>query len=516
MSDNCISLQPLAQSDTSAPTVLPSINYTNQDFDSLKTRLALYVQQRFPNDFSDFFESDLGIMLIETWAFCADMLSFKIDQIANEPFIDTVSEIDNAFRIAQQVGFQPTPPIASRALFSFTINSLLTTDMVIPAGFAVTTGSPSGTITYELFSADPLNNPLYDQDIIIPAGSFTNTAVVGLEGQTIIDQYNSTGETNQSFVLYQSPVIYDSIRVDVDGTRWTQVDYFTDSNPRQEYRVSFDSNYEGAIQFGDGVGGAVPSQGSQIQVTYRIGGGVRGNIVTGAINIQSGFVVPGFGVTVPITVVNYTRGEFGYDGDGIEDIRRKLPAYNKAQDRAVTGEDYKALAELFVTPTNGQIGKATVVLRNSGCAGNVIDLYILSLDGTDGLINSNDQMKVELQSYFEEKKMISDYLCIKDGVVKFVDVLVDLNVNKFYRKFSAEITQKVNQRLALFFSLSNWEYGKPLRSTEIIQSLADIKEINSINLTFTTSDPSETGDIISAAYYEVIRSDNINIVLTFE
>jgi hypothetical protein len=516
MSDNCISLNPLTQSNTSAPTVLPSVNYTNQDFDSLKTRLALYVEQRFPNDFTDFFEADLGVMLLESWAFCADMLSFKMDQIANELFIDTVSEIENAFRIANQVGFQPTPPLAARALFSFTINSLLSTDMVIPAGFSVSTGSANGTINYELFPADPLNNPLYDQDIIIPAGSLTNTAIIGLEGQTLSDQFNSTGETNQAYVTLQSPVLFDSVRVDVDGTRWTQVDFFTDGQPRQEYRVSFDSSYNVTIQFGDGVGGAIPSQGSQIGITYRVGGGSRGNIVSGAIVVQSGFIVPGFGVTVPITITNYTRGEFGYDGDGIEEIRRKLPAYNKVQDRAVTGEDYKILAELFVTATNGQIGKATAVLRNSGCAGNVIDLYVLSLDGTDGLMISNDLMKVELGNYFEEKKMISDYLCIKDGVVKYVDTVIDLNVNKFYRKFSEEIRQKVIQRINLFFSLNNWEYGKPLRGVEISQSLADIKEISSINLTFTTSDIDQVGDTVSAAYYEIIRPDSTNIVLTFE
>src|SRR5205814_10648651 len=97
MSNDCPTLlQPLAQSDQAAPELLPSLNYTNQDFASLKTRLALLVEQRFAGDFTDFFESDLGVMLMEMWAFCADMLSFKMDQLANEPFIDSVAELDNA------------------------------------------------------------------------------------------------------------------------------------------------------------------------------------------------------------------------------------------------------------------------------------------------------------------------------------------------------------------------------------------------------------------------------------
>lgn len=513
MSNDCPTiLQPLAQSQQAAPQLLPSLNYTNQDFSSLKTRIALLVQQRFPNDFSDFFESDLGVMLMEMWAFCADMLSFKMDQLANEIFIDTVAELDNAFRISQAVGFQPTPPIAARALFSATINSILQTDLIITGGFQVTTGS----ITYELFPADPLNNPLLDQDIIIPAGSFTTTAIIGLQGQTFTDTFTSTGVINQTFTLNQNPVIYDSIQVAVNGTTWTEVDFFTDSQPRFEYRVEYDSTYTASIIFGNSVAGYVPSQGSQIQVTYRVGGGAAGDVVTGAFNVQSGFIVPGFQITVPVTFTNYTAGDFGYDGDTIDDIRRKLPAYNLFQDRAVTGEDYKVAAELYTSPYNGQVGKATAVLRNYGCAGNVIDLFILVRDGTNGLETANDQLKVELSEYISDLQMITDYVCIKDGIIVLVDTTVDLNIPKFYRKFSAEIQAQAQQLINSFYQLANWEFGQVLKSNDLLQVLASINQVTSVNISFTTSNPDQTSDIVSPNYYEIIRPDNINIVLTFD
>lgn len=513
MSNDCSNLMtPLAQSASASPSVLPNLNYTNQDFASLKTRLALYVEQRFGNEFTDFFEADLGVMLMEMWAACADMLSFKGDQLANEVYLDTVTELDNAFRIAKSVGFQPTPPIAARALFSATINSVLQTDLLISAGFSL----QSGNVNYELYQADPLNNPIFDQDIIIPAGAFSNTAIIGLEGRTYTDTFISTGEVNQVFQLANDPVIYDSIRVSVDGTNWTQVDYFSDSQPRMEYRIDFDSSYTGFIIFGNSRAGFIPSQGSKIEATYRIGGGTSGNVVTGAFNVQSGFVVPGFDITVPVSFLNYTRGDFGYDGDTIEDIRRKLPAYNKVQNRAVTGEDYKELAELYSSAYNGQVGKATAALRNYGCAGNIIDLFILARQGADGLTEANDQMKVELAEYMDAKKMLTDYLCIKDGVVMLVDTLIDLHVPKFYRKFSEEIKTKTIQRVNTFYSLNNWEYGKPLRSSELLQMLADIKEAKSIDISFTTNDPDQNGDIVSTRYYEIIRPDNLNVVLTFE
>ena len=51
------------------------------------------VRQKFDKEFSDFVESSLAIMLIENWAFIADTLSFKMDQIANEVFVDTVAPL---------------------------------------------------------------------------------------------------------------------------------------------------------------------------------------------------------------------------------------------------------------------------------------------------------------------------------------------------------------------------------------------------------------------------------------
>ena len=72
---------------------------SNQDFWSMKSRLVDFIRTRFTTNFNDFVESDLAIMLMELYAFLADTQSFKTDQIANEIFIDTVTEIENAFRL---------------------------------------------------------------------------------------------------------------------------------------------------------------------------------------------------------------------------------------------------------------------------------------------------------------------------------------------------------------------------------------------------------------------------------
>mgnify|MGYP003336426565 CR=1 FL=1 len=95
----------------------------------MKSRLVAYIKEKFGNEFNDFVESSLGMMLIENWAFIADTLSFKTDQIANEIFIDTVTELENAIRLAQLVGYTPQAPIAGKSLWSARVQTTYTTDL---------------------------------------------------------------------------------------------------------------------------------------------------------------------------------------------------------------------------------------------------------------------------------------------------------------------------------------------------------------------------------------------------
>lgn len=523
MPDFCpFEVNPSSQSQLIKTTKVPNLNYTNQDFWSLKNKLVEFINERFgetgtvlPNTFNDLVEGSIAIMLIENWAFMADTLSFKMDQIVNELFIDTVTEVDNAFRICQLVGFKPTPPIPSRSLWTATINNVLASDVIIPSPIVIDTVSDNGPIKIELFPADANNNPIFDEDIIIPAGSFVNSSIVGLEGSTILDSYTSDGTTLQSYQTRFSSVIYDSVTVKVDGILWNQVEYFTDSQPRKEYRVEFDSNYRCFVMFGNNKAGLSPSRGSQIEITYRVGGGVAGNIVTGFVEAQRVAQVFGTNFNTTVFLRNYTKGDYGYDGDTIEDIRRKLPAYLRTQNRAVTGLDYKTLTDQFVTPYHGQIGKSNAVLRNFGCAGNVIDLYILSRQGTDGLQESSDELKMDLAEMLEEKKMITDYICIKNGQIIEVDVSLEATLSRINKKFEQEILQNIQERINEFFSLNNWDYGQNLRETDLIKFLSSIKEVQSYDAVFTTNDENNSGNLVSAKFYEIIRPSQINIAFMY-
>jgi len=493
-----------------------NLNYTNQDFWSMKARLVDFIKQNFTGEFNDFVESSLAIMLIENWAFIADTLSFKIDQIANEIFIDTVTEIDNAFRLAKLVGFQPTPPIPSRSLWTARINSAQTIDLVIPTPFDVEVTNNDQVINIELFPADNFNRPIYDQPIVISAGNVVNSNIVGLQGQTYTETFLGNGTIDQSFLLTFSPVLLDSIRLTVDNQKWERVEFFTDSQPRKEYRVEYNANYSAFIIFGNNRAGLLPPTGSVINVVYRVGGGPSGNIVTNFANTSTLVPVEGQAFSVPVSFTNYTKGEFGYSGDTVEDIRRKLPVYVNSQNRAVTGSDYENIANLFTTPYNGAMGKAAITLRHSGCAANIIEAYILAKDGISGLTPASSQFKAEFMDYMDSKKMITDYLVIKDGVIIQTVVHLDVVMDKYYRTFEDDIKSKIERNLAIFFNLNNWDYGQGLRDSDIVKALSNIQGPYRYDITFTTNDPGNSGRVVHAKYFEIIRPENTIIQFHYE
>jgi hypothetical protein len=517
MAENCpFNITPYKQTAVQNRPSPVNLNYTNQDFWSMKSRLVAFIRDKFGSDFNDFVESSLAVMLIENWAFLADTLSFKIDQIANEVFIDTVTEIDNAFRLAKLVGLEPQPPIASKSLWTAKITTPQLIDLEIQTPFDIEVVNNNQLINMELFPADIYNRPIYDQNIFISAGSLINSNIVGVEGQTYVEDFVGTGNINQSFLLSYRPVLMDSVRVSVDGLKWERVEYFTDSQPRREFRVEYNSDYSAYIIFGNNRAGISPPTGSVITVTYRIGGGTVGNIVSNFVSVDTLVNIEGQAFTVPVNLANYTKGEYGYNGDTVEDIRSKLPIYNRSQNRAVTGADYKSLGDLFATPYNGVMGKSTAVLRHGGCAANIIDFFVLVKSGTDGLQVASSQFKAEFIEYMNTRKMVTDSLCIKDGMAINTVVHIDVILDKYYRTFEENIKAKMERNLTVFFNLLNWDYGQSLRDTDIIKALSNISEPYRYEVQLTTDDPMNSGRIVAAKYYEIIRPETTTIQFFYE
>jgi hypothetical protein len=105
----------------------------------------------------------------------------------------------------------------------------------------------------------------------------------------------------------------------------------------------------------------------------------------------------------------------------------------KTNTSKTSGSDYKNFANLFTTSYNGTMGKANAVLRHSGCSANIIEFYILVKLDNFNLAKANSQFKYEFQDYMNDKKMLTDYISLKDGEIIYVDIAINVVLDKYYK-----------------------------------------------------------------------------------
>jgi predicted phage baseplate assembly protein len=123
---------------------------------------------------------------------------------------------------------------------------------------------------------------------------------------------------------------------------WQEVDDFGASGPDDAHFTC--DHTTGEIRFGDGRFGRIPVANPSLPTSnivarrYRAGGGAAGNVGAHTITaLQT--AVPGI-----TTVTNARSAVGGADEETVDDAKRRAPSLLKAGDRAVTAEDFVALA----------------------------------------------------------------------------------------------------------------------------------------------------------------------------
>ncbi len=130
---------------------LPSINYRIGTFTSFRRAMLGRVAQialpdpTTPNPFAGWREGsdgDYHTVLIELWAYLADILTFYQERIANEAYIGTAIQRDSLMRLAQLIDYRPGPGAGASGVVAFTVakGNVVT----LPAGYRVGSRPLSG------------------------------------------------------------------------------------------------------------------------------------------------------------------------------------------------------------------------------------------------------------------------------------------------------------------------------------------------------------------------------------
>jgi len=468
------------------------IDYNVNGFDQYRTALQNYLKSVYPLDYNNFAASDLGQMLVEMFAYMSSVIALRADMTANEMYIDTVKNEDNLKRLLQLIGVSMKGPTSSKATGLLTLPADVTFDTQvvinkadrsvgvinqrsnIPLTYTITKQQADGTLD------------LFTEDLSLASSDFNGQVASGLflvEGEfnSANGTFRGGARTRQTFEITDGPVIEGSIGVSSTegptGTQYNEITslFLASGGTQTVFEKTYTGGFGCVLTFGDGVRGRLPTPGTSFVVTYRTGGGGNGNIARGTLNTT----IKCFnnGVTpVDATLSNTTKGSGGTAAESVAHAKRYAPYFFRTQYRAVTGEDYNVLANSFVG-TGGSTAKAMASLRTNGAAANVIDLFVLSKASDTQLERASVAMKKELLDYFQNYKMLTDDIVISDGVVRTLDLVATLFIDKSNKRFIESIQQKAADKLLEFFNVDNLGFGQKISMSDVNNFMLTVPEI---------------------------------------
>jgi hypothetical protein len=105
------------------------ISFVSYDYDTIKQSLIDYTRIYFPENYNDWIESGELLYLIETFAYVAEQMAYRVDMLSHENFITTAQRKQSILKLAKMISYHPSRNIPGRALVK--ISSISTSERVI-------------------------------------------------------------------------------------------------------------------------------------------------------------------------------------------------------------------------------------------------------------------------------------------------------------------------------------------------------------------------------------------------
>jgi len=343
---------------------MPLANFSNLDFDEVKTTLQEYLKSN--SNFTDYdFEGSNLSTILDVLAYNTYITSYNANMITNEVFIDTATLRKNIVSLARNIGYTPRPRQAARATISFFVDI----DGVTPAPATLTLKKgPVATSAATFAGQSFIFSILSDITVPIINGIATFTDVEIYEGTFLTQTYTYSARTpNQKFILPNIGVDTDLIKVSVrpNEASATETKYSSQENlfdVKSDSKVYFlqeieDERYE--IFFGDGIFGKALEDGNFITINYITSNGDAANGVSSfnfsgrlqyTRNSATYNVVTG--ISLLTTGITAAGGE---TIESVESVRKFAPRIYASQNRAVTSNDYESLVQTKIYPETESI-----------------------------------------------------------------------------------------------------------------------------------------------------------------
>ena len=482
---------------------MPYTQLNNLDFADIKTALKDYM--RAQSDFTDYdFEGSVLSNMLDVLAYNTYYTSFNTNMVVNELFLDSATLRDNVVSLAKQLGYTPKSTTAPKAVvdLDLTFSNVAPSTVIFEAGSGFVTnydGSLYRFVVAEDYRTEVSNGVASWTDLPIYEGSLVNT-------RTLVD----TSITNQRFKVENSSTDTNTIKVRVYPSSsstvfdtYEQASNILDVNSAD--KVFFvneieDESYE--IFFGDGVLGRKLTDGEVVDISYVT---TNGDATNGAKTFRFNGVLrdtDGNRIVNPfgVTTLNTTQSASGgADIESIEKIKFNAPKSYGAQNRAVTGNDYKAIVRNLYPAVSD-----VIVFGGEDQVPPAYGKVFLSVKPTDATTLSSFT-KNDLKDKIKKYTVASIRPEFVDPSVLFVEINSDVYYNGTKTKsLPAEIAAKTTSAVQEYLKTSGTEkFNGKFRYSKFISVIDGADRAINSNDTDIVMRKDFIAQINSSSYYEV-------------
>ena len=464
------------------------VNFTNLDFEEVKTTLKEYLKSN--SNFTDYdFEGSNLSTILDVLAYNTYITSYNANMVANEVFIDSATLRENVVALARNIGYTPRSRKAATSSVSFIVNATNITPK--PASLTLRKGTVAAS--RGVFGGSSGSFCILD-DITVPVvnGIAAFNEIPIYEGTVVEKNFTySARNPQQKFILPNAGIDTDLIRVGVKNNvaSTATVKYSLQDNLfyiGSDSKVYFlqevsDERYE--LFFGDGVFGKKLDDQNYVTVTYLVTNGDSGNGFSQfAFNGRLTYVRDGNEYTVTEGISLLTP-EFSSRGgsaiEEVESVRKYAPKIYSTQNRAVTADDYETLIPAKIYPDTESIsvfGGEELIPPQYGKV--FISIKPRFGDFLPNLIKDN--IKLKLKKY-AVAGVVPEILDLK---YLFLEVSSKVYYNTNLAPSAADVSSVVSNNAAKYANSTELnKYGARFKYSKFLKVVDDSHEAVTSNIT---------------------------------
>ena len=343
---------------------MPLSNFTNLDFEQVKSTLREYLKENSKFTDYDFEGSNLSTIL-NVLAYNTYITSYNANMVANEVFIDSATLRENVVSLARNIGYLPKSRTAASARITFFIDTTnidpKPSTITLKKGVVATSSGSFGKQSYVFSILEDITVQVFDN-----IATFSNIEIH--EGNLLTSNFTvDPRNPEQKFILDNIGIDTNLLSVSVKpneqssrSVKYSLQDslFDIDSNSTVYYLQEIDDErYQ--IIFGDGIFGNKLEDNNFITANYITSNGDSANGVSSfkfAGKLIYSRNAQEYTVTSGISAVSTgLAAEGGEAIEGVESIKKFAPRIYASQNRALTANDYETLIPSRIYPETESI-----------------------------------------------------------------------------------------------------------------------------------------------------------------